>query len=293
MTVFQTLFDGLTLGSLFALAALGLAIVFSVLQLINFAHGELLMIGGYTIFVLRGLNAPLLLLATLIVVVGAALVMERVAFRPLRQATASTMLIASFAVSMFLQQAIQARFGARPRSVRISSIFVEPFEILGLRLAKGNLITIGVTAAVLVALLMVLTKTRTGVEMRAAAEDFRMARLLGIRADRVIAAAFAISGLLAAVTSVLWLGQTGTLTPTFGLTPVIVAFIAIVLGGMGNLAGAIVGGYFVGVVTVALQSFLPIGIRGYREAFVFLAVIGILLIRPRGLLPSKALEERV
>lgn len=293
MTLIQTFLDGLTLGSLFALAALGLAIVFSVLQLINFAHGELLMIGGYAMLLLAGLGFPAAVAGAVFAVVLMALVMERLAFRPLRQVDPSTMLIASFAVSIFLQNAVALIFGEQARSVRISSVFVESFELFGLNIAKANLITIGITLAVLVVLRSFLSSTRTGVEVRAAAEDFQMARLLGIKANRVIASAFAISGTLAAIVAVLWIGQSGTLTPTLGLRPVIIAFIAIVLGGMGNLSGAIIGGYAIGFVTIALQRFLPADIRAYREAFVFVAVILVLLFRPQGLVPSAANTERV
>ena len=140
---------------------------------------------------------------------------------------------------------------------------------------------------------MFLTRTRIGVQMRAAAEDFRMARLLGVRANRVIATAFAISGLAAALAAFVLVAQTGTVSPTMGLSPVLVGFVAMVLGGMGSLRGAVLGGYVLGVVTVALQSYLPLEMRFYRDAFAYTVVILVLLVRPQGLVVARSTTQRV
>jgi branched-chain amino acid transport system permease protein len=129
--------------------------------------------------------------------------------------------------------------------------------------------------------------------MRAAAEDFRMARLLGTRANLVVASAFAISGILACVVSILLTARSGTVVPTMGLTPVLFAFVAVTIGGLGNLLGSAVGGFVVGALTIVMQAVLPEGLVSYRDAFTFLAVIAILVFRPQGLLPSIAVEERV
>ena len=138
-----------------------------------------------------------------------------------------------------------------------------------------------------------LKKTRLGVQMRAAAEDFPMARLLGVRANTVIAAAFALSGLLAGVAAILLVAQTGTLTPTMGVTPVLVAFVATIIGGLGSLGGAVIGGFALGTLTVTLQAELPLALRAYRDAFVFGGVIAILVFRPNGLLGAKSRVQRV
>jgi branched-chain amino acid transport system permease protein len=142
-------------------------------------------------------------------------------------------------------------------------------------------------------LVLLLKRTRLGIQMRAAAEDFRMTRLMGVRADTVIVAAFAGSGALAAVAVLLLIVTSGTVSPGMGLQPVLVGFVATVIGGMGSLIGATVGGFLLGSATVVLQSALPLSARGYRDALVFAAVIAVLLFRPRGLFASRALEERV
>jgi branched-chain amino acid transport system permease protein len=138
-----------------------------------------------------------------------------------------------------------------------------------------------------------LRKASLGVQMRAAAEDFEVARLLGVRANRVIAAAFALSGLLAGVASILLVGTTGSVTPTMGVTPVLIAFIATVMGGMGSLIGAVIGGFVLGALTVVLQIALPLQLRGYRDAFAFGTVLLILLVRPQGLIVPETEQSRV
>lgn len=289
----QALVDGISLGSLYALLALGVALVFGVLGLINFAHGELLMVGGFAFYVLGG---PPWLVGALVVVlvVGAvAIAMERLAFRPVRTADASTMLITSFAVAFLLQSLAEMIWGSRPKGLEIAGFFDESVSVSDLRIAKLDILTIGLTAALLAGLVVFLRRSPLGIQMRAAAENFRMARLLGVRGNRVIAAAFGISGVFAGVAAVLYVGQTGTLTPTMGLAPVLVAFVAAVMGGMGTLAGSAVGGFALGLLSVMLQTYLPEDLRVYRDAFVFAAVIAVLLVRPQGLLAPKGMVARV
>lgn len=290
----QTLIDGASLGSLYALLALGVALVFGVMNLINFAHGELLMIGGYTFYVLGGaLPWPLVGAIVVAVVALSAVAMERTAFRPLREADAATMLVAAFALAYLLQSVAQFAFGSRAKSLSVSPFFDDSVSVLGLRVAASDLLIMAVTAVLLTGLVLFLRRSPIGVQMRAAAEDFRMARLLGVRANRVIAAAFAISGAFAGVAAVLFVGQTGLLTPTLGLAPVLVAFVATVMGGMGTLSGSALGGFLLGVLSVMLQRYLPEDLRPYRDAFVFAAVIGVLLVRPQGLLAPRAGVARV
>jgi len=289
----QHLFDAASTGGLYALIALGLALVFGVMNLVNFAHGELLMVGGYVILATETLPWPLVVILTIVAVVAVALAMERVAFRPVRAADATTMLITSFAVSILIQNLAVLTQGRRPKGVEFGAGLAEPVTIGGADVPEVELITIGMVIILLIILVVVLKRTQLGVQMRAAAEDFRMARLMGVRTDTVIMAAFAGSGILAAVAVVLLIAITGTVSPGMGLQPVLVAFVATVIGGMGSLVGAAVGGFLLGAVTVALQASLPLSARGYRDAFVFTAVILILILRPRGLFASRTLEERV
>jgi branched-chain amino acid transport system permease protein len=289
----QNLVDGITFGSLYALFALGIALVFGIMRLINFAHGELIMVGAYAVVLLDQQSLPVQLAGATIVAIGVALAAERLAFRPVRSAPPATLLITSFALSYLLQSLATLILGANPRSTDFAGALTKSVEIFGLSVTKLDLVTIAVTLALLVALSLFMKKTLTGMQMRAAAEDFRMARVLGVRADRVIALAFALSGLLAAVASMLVVAQAGVVDPQFGASPVLVGFIATVLGGMGSLRGAVVGGFILGLLTVALQSYLPVELRAYRDAFVYGAVILILLVRPQGLLMNRALEVRV
>jgi branched-chain amino acid transport system permease protein len=273
--------------------ALGIALVFGVMHLVNFAHGELVMIGGFTIFLTASLPWPLIVIIVLLVVALAAVLMERIAFRPVRSADPTTLLVTSFAVSILLQSIAAIIWGRRAKGVNFASGLSEPVTIFGTRIALVDLVSIGVAVVLVAGLALFLTRTAIGTAMRAAAEDFVMARLLGVSANRVIAAAFALSGILAAAAALLLVASTGTIQANMGLQPVLVGFVATVIGGVGSLVGAALGGFVLGVITVVMQVALPLDARGYRDAAVFAIVIAILLVRPSGLVSSSALEERV
>ena len=289
----QHVIDAVTYGSLFALYALGIALIFGIMGLINFAHGELIMVGGYTIVLLGHPPWPVVVLLTVALAVVFALAMERAAFRPLRGASPPTLLIASFAVSYGLQNLAILIEGSAAKGTSVSTWLSESFRIGSVSVPKLDPVTVGVTLVLLAALGLFLQRTRTGVQMRAAAEDFRMARILGVRANTVIATAFAISGLLAGVGAYLLTAQTGEVAPDFGSNPVLYAFVATVLGGMGSLRGAVLGGYVFGAIFVLLQSYLPIDLAAYRDAFAFTAVIAMLLVRPQGLIVARSVVTRI
>lgn len=289
----QTLVDAVSVGGLYALTALGIGLIFGVMRLINFAHGELIMITGYVLLALFGQPLAMMLIAGFLAAVVLALVTERVAFRPLRNADPATLLISSFAVSFFLQKTLILFVGSRPKGIDFLPELGRQIEILGIRLQSLQVVTILVSAILLGGLSWFLKATRFGLQMRAAAEDFRMARVLGVRANRVIAAAFALSGVLAAAVSCLLVAQTGIVQPRMGLQLVIIAFVGTVIGGLGSLTGAALGGFLVGVATILLQAFLPPDLRVFREAFVFVAVTLVLLFRPQGLIPARGLKERI
>jgi branched-chain amino acid transport system permease protein len=291
--VVQYIIDGAALGSLYALFALGIGLIFGIMNLINFAHGELIMVGGYVLVYVSSPATPVRVLVMLLVVVALALAMERVAFRPVRHARADTLLVTSFAVSFFLQSLAIVTVGALPKSVGILSGLNESFQIGDYAIRKLDVFTVAVTAVLLVALVAFLERTPLGVQMRAAAEDFRMARALGVRANTVVATAFALSGFLAGVAALILVAQTGLVSPTMGLAPVLAAFIATIIGGLGSLSGAVLGGYLLGSLTVGLQAMLPLSLRPYRDAFVFAAVVLVLILRPQGLISSRAAVERV
>jgi len=300
----QVLMNALSLGSLYALAALGIGLLFGVLKLINFAHGDFITVGAYALIVpsaatqatlLLGDFHPLILIPCIVaVVVILALISEFLVFRPLRNASPATLMIGSFALGFIIQNILIMIYGGRPTAVGIWSDLSLGVELMeGVEVPKLQLIIIGVTLVLMVVLVLFLTKTKYGIHMRAAAEDFRMARMLGIEANRVIMLAVAISGMLAAAVSMLFVVQTGILDFRMGVSLMLFAFIATVIGGMGSLVGAVVGGFAVGAVSILLQTFLPSEMRVFRDVFVFAIVIFILLVRPQGLVMSRASRERV
>ncbi len=283
-TAIQYIVDALSLASLYALIALGIAMVFGIMQLVNFAHGEIIMLGAYALFELTGQPLFVVVVGTLGAAAVVALVMERVAFRPVRKSNATTLLVTSFAVSVLLQNVVISTYSSFPKTVELPAFLDSPYTVGNVQIAKNTIITAVTTIVLLVSLGLFLKKTSLGTQMRAAAENFTMARLLGVPANRVIATAFVISGFLAGVVSVLLVWQTGSVGPTMGTGPVLVGFVATVIGGMGSLVGAALGGFLLGFVTVALQAWLPLGLRDFRDAFAFAVVILILVVRPQGLL---------
>ena len=291
--IVQSAIAALSLGSLYAIFALGIAFIFGIMRLINFAHGEFIMIGGYTLILLVHIPSPLLLAVMGGLVVSVALVVERVAFRPVRQADPATLLITSFAVSFLIQNLAIMIFSAFPKSASLFSHLAQATSVGGIAVSQLNILTLGIAATLFVSLALFLKRTRIGVQMRAAAEDFAMARVLGVQANTVVASAFAISGLIAAVAAFLFTLQTGQVSPSTGINPVLIAFVATIIGGMGSLPGAVLGSYLLGSVTVALQLLLPQSLRPFREAFVFVVVFAMLVIRPQGLIVARAMRTRV
>lgn len=289
----QHVIDAITYGSQFALYALGIALIFGIMGLINFAHGELIMVGAYTLVLIGRPAWPVVVILTVAISILFALGMERAAFRPLRGASPPTLLIASFAVSYGLQNLAILIEGSAPKGTHISTWLSESYQVSSVSVPKLDIVTVGATIVLLAALGLFLQRTRMGVQMRASAEDFRMARILGVRANTVMATAFGISGLLAGVGAYLLVAQTGEVSPDLGSNPVLFAFVATVLGGMGSLRGAVLGGYVFGAIFVGLQSYLPLELRSYRDAFAFTAVIAMLLIRPQGLIVARSTVSRV
>ena len=280
----------LSLGSLYALMALGLVLVYGILRLVNFAYGELIMIAGYTLYMLNGSPLPWFVMAVLAVFAAtvASVLTERIAFRPIRETSLTAMLITSFAVSTLFQNAALLLISPRARVVPLPDLFSQNIVIGSVLIHIRDVLAIMVTFVMLALLTLLLNRTVLGIALRAAADNLRMTRLLGIPANLVISTAFAVSGVLAGTVALFWLGRTASVTPGIGLEPLIVAFVATVLGGLNSLVGAVVGGYALALMTVGINTFLPQAFVDYRQAFTFALVIAILLIRPDGLIRSKA-----
>lgn len=290
----QFLIDVLSLGSLYALMALGLVIVYGILKLVNFAYGELIMVAGYTLFLLAGSPFPWLVMALVAVLMAVltGIATEYVAFRPVRSKSVTAVLITSFAFSTLLQNAALLFISPRARTVPLPSVFSDTIVLGGAIIPLRNILTIAVAAIMLAVFSFIMKKTVLGLAMRAAATKFTMARMLGIPANLVITSAFAISGLLAGVVSLFWLGRIGSVVPGIGLEPLLVAFIATVIGGMRSLQGAVVGGFLLALIVTTFNYSLPPELLKFRDAFTFSLVILILLWRPDGLIKGPATGQR-
>lgn len=289
--VLQQLVNGVSLGSTYALLALGLAIVFTIFGLVNFAHGELITIAAYSMLLCSNLGLPWFLQALVGIAAAAvgAVLMELVAFRPVRHASGTTMLITSFGVSIVIQAIFAVTVSARVQTDPQPAWASTSLKLFGLTLPVYQVFTIVITVVALLALVALLRRTTFGLAMRGAAEDFQAARLLGVRAHRLTTAAFAISGLLAGVAAVLILARTGgSVYPTMGLAAVLKAFVAIVIGGMGSLSGAVVGGMVLGIAEVSLRAYLPGQMTGLTDGILFVVVVLVIFLRPQGLLGKKA-----
>lgn len=287
--VLQQILNGISLGATYALLALGLAIVFSILHLVNFAHGELITLPSYAMLGMYHLGLPWYVFAPAAVVIGgvAGLAMERLAFRPVRRASPTTMLLTSFGLSIIIQSLLQIMVSPRPQAIPQPGWLRSSFLVAGLRVQSEHLLTILVTAAALLGLVLLLRRSLMGTAMRAAAEDFDAVRLMGIKANRVVTSAFFISGALAGIAAILILSRRGTVNPHMGLMPVLSAFVANVIGGIGSLWGAVLGGFLLGFVEVALRAWLPSSVSGFTTGFLFLIIAVLLLFRPAGLFGAR------
>jgi len=291
--VVQYAVQALSLGGLYALFALGVALVFGVGGIVNFAHGQLIVLSMYMVVATDALPWPLTVLAALLTAVVLGVAMETFVFRPARGADESTYLIISFALALAIQALVLMIIGATAKSTSFGQSLARAVHFGSVQVPAVDLVTLGVAVLSLGGLVYLLRGTRLGVRLRAAAEDFEMARLVGVKANGVMSATFALGGLLAGIAAVLLCASGGVVTPESGLQPLLIAFVATVIGGMGSLGGAAIGGGLLGVLTIVLQVVLPQSIRSYRDAFVFALVIALLYFRPAGLAGTLRKQERV
>jgi len=276
----------LSSGGVYALVALGIAVLYSILRLVNFAHGELMVIGAYAMSVLSVSGVPFVVVAIAapLAAMATALVLERLVFRPARGAPDTTLLLMSFTVSVILQNVLLFSFGGTPREIDFPGWMESSFSVGTAQVAWLDVATFGTVVVVLIALTLVLHRTVIGIALRAAAEDFEATRLMGIRANRVVVAAFAVSGAVAGIAAVFWFAKAGVIGPNEGTAPLLSGFIAAIIGGLGTLTGAVLGGFLLAFVEALFQTFLSGTYLPYANAFVFLVVIAVLLVRPGGLL---------
>jgi branched-chain amino acid transport system permease protein len=270
-----------------------LAVVYSVLGLINFAHGELMTIAAYAMVFLTAQSLNWVFAAVLAVLVGgiAAYGMDLIAFRPVRGADPTTLLLTSIAIGLMIQTTFQIGVSPLPQGADYPEFLYDTVAVGGVRIGVLPLVAAGLAIVATVALSVFLRSSILGLSIRAAAEDFTVTRLLGVPANRVVGTAFVLSGLLAGLAGLMWAAQRGSVDPLMGATPLLKAFVAAVIGGLGSIPGAVLGAALLGTAEITLQASLPPSLIPFRDAFVFGIVIIVLLIRPRGLLPPPVSER--
>jgi branched-chain amino acid transport system permease protein len=289
----QHLANALSLGSLYALIAIGYTMVYGILRLINFAHGDVFMLGAYLAFYSV---ATFLLpwwatfLIAVVLTAGFGVALERVAYRPLRDSPRISVMISAIGASFLIENVAIVVFGGRPKGVTVPGILDLKLELGGVSVMSVSLVIPVITFVVLGILLWVVHRTRTGMAMRAVSTDLDAARLQAIDVNRIISFTFGAGSLLAAVGGIMWSYKYPQLNPLMGVMPGLKCFIAAVIGGIGNIQGAVLGGFLLGVIELMTVAFLPT-LTGYRDAFAFVLLIGVLLVKPSGLLGSGQIEK--
>ncbi|AHF97056.1 branched-chain amino acid ABC transporter permease [Desulfurella multipotens] len=292
-TVLQQLINGLSAGSLYALVAIGYTMVYGVLRMINFAHGDILMVGAYLAFF--GISAFMLpwwvSFITAIILTGfVGVLVEKLAYKPIRNASRVSLLITAVGVSFFLENLFLVLFGGVPKAFPIAPIFHGVLNYNQLYLPVVSIYTPIVALVLLYMLLYILHHTKYGMAMRSIALDIDTTSLMGINVDIVISLVFFLGSSLAAVGGILWSTQYPSINPLMGIMPGLKAFAAAVLGGIGDVAGAAIGGLILGISEVLIVAFFP-SLAGYKDAFAFLLLILVLLFKPTGIM-GKELERK-
>ena len=287
------LINGISLGSIYAIIALGYTMVYGIARMLNFAHGDVIMIGSYLVFITvstMGLPSILGIIIAMVVCTILGMTIEKVAYSPLRNATSLAVLITAIGVSYLLQNIALLVFGANPKSFQS----VVPFEPLVL--ADGQLVITGVSIVaiisgivIMICLTLFVNKTKAGCAMKAVSEDRGAAQLMGINVNGTISLTFAIGSALAAIAGVLLCSAYPTLTPYTGSMPGIKAFTAAVFGGIGSIPGAMIGGLLLGVIEILGKAYIS---SQLADAIVFAVLIVVLLVKPTGIL-GKAVREKV
>lgn len=290
----QNFFNALTVGSLYALIAIGYTMVYGILRFINFAHGDIFMVGAYLIFF--GVNAAALAwpLAALTAIAASSLLgvlVDRVAYRPLREAPRISALISAIGVSFLLENLGLVIFTGLPRPAVQPAWMVTPLNLGSIRILPLSFLVPLVTLGLVLGLLWVVNHTRPGLAMRAISRDIETTRLMGVSVDRIIALTFGLGSALAAAAGIMWAMRYPQIHPFMGIFPGFKAFIAAVVGGIGSIRGAVLGGLLLGTVEIMAVAFNPT-LSGYRDAFAFVLLIVILLFKPTGLMGAK-LEDKI
>ncbi|MBU0935174.1 MAG: branched-chain amino acid ABC transporter permease [Spirochaetes bacterium] len=293
-TFFQQLANAVSLGSLYALIAIGYTMVYGILRLINFAHGDVFMLGSYFAFyAIVAIALPWWV--AFIVAIGLTAMfgmgLERVAYRPLRDSPKISVMISAIGASFLIQNLGVVIFGGRPKSFPSIPLFDTVVQLGSISVLSVSLFIPVVTFISLMALMYIVNKTKTGLAMRAVSTDLDAARLMAIDVNKTVSLTFGIGSVLAALGGILWTMRYPQLNPLMGVMPGLKCFIAAVIGGIGNIPGAVLGGFMLGIMEILIVAFLP-ELTGYRDAFAFVLLIIVLLVKPAGLL-GKAVAVKV
>lgn len=282
----QQVINGISLGSLYALVAIGYTMVYGILRLINFAHGDLLMVAAYAaIYAVTLLSLPWQISFPLVMVLTGmfGILLDRVAYKPLRDAPRISLLISAIGASFLLENLAIVIIGGVPKGFPRPEVFAKVIELWGLRIQVLTIYTPVLTLALLLGLLYIVHRTKVGKAMRAASKDFETTRLMGINLDRIIAVTFFLGSSLAAAGGIMWAMKYPQVNPFMGVIPGLKAFIAAVLGGIGNIVGAVLGGFVLGLGEILIVALFP-QMAQYRDAFAFTVLILVLLFRPTGIM---------
>lgn len=290
----QHLLNAITLGSLYGLIAIGYTMVYGILRLINFAHGDILMLGAY--FVFYGTTTfflpwSLAIVVAILLAAATGILIDRVAYRPLRNAPRISALISAIAVSFLIESLAVVIFTGLPRPVYQPEWLTGAFNIGTLRLVPLTIIVPIITTLLVCSLLWIIYRTRPGLAMRAISRDIETTRLLGVRVDRIIALAFGLGSALAAASGIMWALRYPQIHPYMGIFPGFKAFIAAVIGGIGSIQGAMIGGLLLGLIEIMTVAFMP-SLSGYRDAFAFIVLILVLIVKPTGLFGQSS-EDKI
>ncbi|MBR0598045.1 branched-chain amino acid ABC transporter permease [Sinanaerobacter chloroacetimidivorans] len=292
-TFMQQVANSISLGSLYALLAIGYTLVYGILRLINFAHGDIFMLGAYFAFYAISaftmpwfLAFPLAILLTILVGV----LLERGAYRPLRNSPRIAIMISAIGASYLIENLGVMIFGGRPKAFPNIDLFNQIFNIGSVSVSGVSLVIPVVTLVVLLILFYIINKTKTGMAMRAVSKDYEAARLMGIDVNTIITVTFAMGSGLAAVGAIMWGMKYPQLIPLMGLMPGLKCFIAAVIGGIGDVRGAVIGGFILGFGEIMIVAFFP-ELSGYRDAFAFVVLIFVLLVKPAGIMGKASVEK--
>ena len=281
MTFLYQILNGIQIGAIYALVALGYSMVYGIVKLINFAHGDIIMLGSYAVwYFMTRLNMPwwLATISTIIFCSIVGIIIEKLAYKPLRNSARISLLITAIGVSLFLQNTVQLIFTANPKMF-VTFIPSGGFSIGNRSISYTTLITIAISAAIMVALTLLVSKTKIGKAMRAVSEDNRTAQLMGINVDNTISFTFALGSGLAAVAAVLYVCSYSQIAPTMGSMLGLKAFVAAVLGGIGSIPGAMLGGLLIGVAESLTKGYIS---SQLADAVLFGILIIVLLVKPTG-----------